>query len=130
MTTVSGANPASAASTPRTPEERERLYKLIYETQYPDAFRWDGLLPVARQGWRAHLDRLLTAFPQLWDSLPPDPAEQARKEAEEDGRMVEAWRCLPGHYAMAIYKTIELADRMTARAAAGYPVLIAPKGEK
>ena len=68
----------------RTPEERERMRGLMWRALYPSLGQWAA----GGRDWnreREYLDRLLAAFPQLWDSLPPDPAETAQKEAEEDG---------------------------------------------
>lgn len=116
----------------RTPEERERMYALLWETDAPLCYGWQRLRDNVKSGLRTVYDRRLTAFPQLWDSLPPNPAEAARKEAEEDGNWVEMMRRdshrRETHYILSAHM-LNVVDRMTARAAAGYPVLIAPKGE-
>lgn len=115
----------------RTPEERERMYALLFDTMCDEAYpRWVNQSETARHLWRGYCDRLLTAFPQLWDSLPPDPAETAREEAEEDGMMLAAWRAAPPRYVLSVDTVARFIDRLVSRAAAGYPVLIAPKGEK
>lgn len=70
--------------TPRTPKERERAYKTIYEAQTGGVFKWEDLTVSGRRMWSPAYDRILATFPSMWNDL----------------------------------------------AAAGYPVLIAPKGEK
>ena len=125
----------------RTPEERERMMALLFDTMCDEAYpRWVNQSETARHLWRGYCDRLLTAFPQLWDSLPPDPVEAARKEAEEDGRLLAgiqedyATWAKNGYerkyYPLWLGDALDIIGRMTARAAAGHPVLIAPKGEK
>ena len=118
----------------RTPEERERMYALLWDRSRPASEKWGTLHRTQRACWVQYLDQWLAAFPQLWDSLPPDPAEQARKEAEEDGEMVDDWRQFSQRHGDPLARewaraAVGLAERIAARAAAGYPVLIAPKGE-
>ena len=125
--------------TPRTPEERERMYALLWERSRPASEKWGTLHRTQRACWVQYLDQWLAAFPQLWDSLPPDPAEQARKEAEEDGRLLAGiqkdyatWAengYERKYYPLWLGDALDIIGRMSARAAAGYPVLIAPKGE-
>lgn len=118
------------------------MYALLWETDSPLCYGWQRLSDNVKSGLRTVYDRRLTAFPELWNHLPPDPAETARKEAEEDGVELEKFRIeqndlLGGRvggnvswHTWRAQRIFEIADRMSARAAAGYPVLIAPKGEK
>lgn len=115
--------------TPRTPEERERMYALLWGTAHVGRAPWPRGAGFSRPTYTEQFDRLLHSFPQLWDSLPPDPAETARKEAEEDGMMLAAWRAAPPRYVLSVDTVARFIDRLVSRAAAGYPVLIAPKEE-
>ena len=122
----------------RTPEERERMMAWLYNSMHPQ-YGWTALSEREQAPWVERFAGLLARCPALWDSLPPDEAETARKEAEEDGATVERSRIARemwirgGHqrdeYPLDVGDLLDVIDRMTARAAAGYPVLTAPKGE-
>ena len=100
----------------RTPAERERLVEIL-----------DQRLPPMRPSLVAGAlaDALLAAGVTL-PPLPPDPAEQARREAEEDRKIVETYREAGFGAAEVLLRVI---DRMAARAKAGHMVLAPPASE-
>lgn len=115
----------------RTPAERERMYRWLYEMMLGCRWPMYGTEQWANSK-RVQFDRLLAAFPQLWDSLSPDPAEQARREAEEDRRTVEHWRAYMAKSSMPYTISgplLEVIDHMAARAKAGHMVLADREGE-
>lgn len=71
-----------------TPEERERMVEFMWERLNPGRQWFFHKCDVRRKD----MNGLLTAFPQLWDSLPPDPVAEAKARAER-----EAWRLVKVH---------------------------------